>query len=934
MNLTELRIALNALSQPQILEVGAVVQAGLADSMNRSTAIAHLLGWATTPQRMSELERALCSGGDEVDFEEAVRAYRAKAEALYSLLPDTGFAMQLRCPIALEEIHVPLRVMVNLGFRERKVYASADDAEDGLGQHEGVAELELAMAFADAERRGRSGLAILGDPGSGKTTHLWYLLLRCLREGSAAVGLPEGMLPVFLPLRELRDVNAGLDGFVQQQLNKPHHATPPNFGARLLKRGKVLFLLDGLDEVVDKARRQQVTDWVRQAVLAYRECRFVVTCRYAGYTPDVDLGAQFLELHIRPLGAEQADELVRRWYRIVERGMSTDAEQAKIKAEEKAAELIAILHGPDFRAQRVFELTRNPLLLVNICLVHRWRNKLPKGRARLYQECTDVLLEHWRSSRKLDLGLEAEQSRRVLQPAALYMHGQEGRTRATAAELAPVIEPALASVKWQGGTAREFLARVRDVSGLLTGWDQEHYGFMHLSFQEYLAAREIRSRAFTEPALLAELATHFGQSWWQEVTLLLLALDDPSLFVPFMRELVKLPQFVAHPALVAACLDDAAEVNPQPFLELLEQAPGTDRALWERQACALRTMEALDARALDRLAASLSRHPSPEIRERFAARRADHAREARGEILVAPRGGYELVALPAGQFMMGSPAGEKGRWDAEGPQHLVTVKAFAMGRYPVTNEEYGRFLQENPGVGEPKYWADHRFNQARQPVVGVRWDEARRYAEWSGLRLPSEAEWEYACRAGTQSAFNDGSDCTVPEGKDPALDRLGWYEWNSGGSLHSVGEKTANPWGLYDMHGNVWEWCEDHWHDNCDNDAPQDGSAWVGRGAAKGARRVIRGGSWVARAGFCRCAYRYWSTSGDRLDDLGFRLVLARSSMVGSGRSLEQQQAGAAAGKPGEASAERGPGGAGAPRPGYTGRARGAHSTEGKIGRP
>jgi predicted NACHT family NTPase len=242
---------------------------------------------------------------------------------------------------------------------------------------------------------------------------------------------------------------------------------------------------------------------------------------------------------------------------------------------EKAAKLVNRLKEPDFRVRRVFELTRNPLLLTNICLVHRYRGGLPQKRARLYKECIDVLLEHWRAAKDLPVGVTAQDGMRALQPAALWLHQKEERTRATAAELAPHIDPVLKALDWSGKTAEEFLRTIRDDSGLLTGWDIEHYGFMHLGFQEYLAAREIRSLALAEDqTVLPELASHFGESWWQEVGLLLLALEDPSLFVRYMREVVNLPSFAQFPALVEMCLDDATEKYPQPFVELSEISPG------------------------------------------------------------------------------------------------------------------------------------------------------------------------------------------------------------------------------------------------------------------------------------------------------------------------------------------------------------------------
>jgi predicted NACHT family NTPase len=220
-------------------------------------------------------------------------------------------------------------------------------------------------------------------------------------------------------------------------------------------------------------------------------CRFVVTCRFAGYSPKVRLSEDFLEMHLRPLTEEQVAVFVHNWYRIVEKGLAKDPEQAEGIAVEKAESLVQRLREPDFRAGRVFELTRNPPLLTNICLFHRHRGSLPQKRARLYEECIDVLLEHWREAKGLQVGVSAQDGRRALQPAAYWLHSKEGRTRAKASDLTPHIKPVLKAVNWSGGTAETILRTVRDESGLLTGWDIENYGFMHLGFQEYLAAREI-----------------------------------------------------------------------------------------------------------------------------------------------------------------------------------------------------------------------------------------------------------------------------------------------------------------------------------------------------------------------------------------------------------------------------------------------------------
>ena len=796
----------------------------------------------------------------DAELEAEIQTYCAKAKSLHESLPVAGFASHLKVPIDIEDIYIPLRAMLNLqGIDEHECYGDALDAEKRLAGCDRKLEIKLIDAFPEAQRRNQKGLVILGDPGSGKTTHMKRMLLWCLRKGPELLGLPKDMLPVFLPLRELGHLEAGLDQFIQDQLSSRHLKMRSDFGRRLMERGNLLFLLDGLDEVADLSQREAVSRWIEEAFVDYADCRFVVTCRFAGYNPTVRLGAKFLEMHVRPLSEKEAERFVHKWYAVVEKSLASDIEQAASIAHEKADHLNKRLRQPDFRARRVFELTRNPLLLTNICLVHRHRGTLPQRRARLYEECIDVLLEHWRQAKKLDLGINALQGRLALQPAALWLHQEEGRTRATGDELTPHIEPVLKEIRWPGGDTHDFLRIIRDESGLLTGWDQENYGFMHLGFQEFLAAHEIRSRFQQEmnekgrSDMLTDLAGHFGESWWQEVSLLLLALEDPPLFVPFMREVVGQPAFAKHTDLVEMCLDDAVKPIPMPFIELIESGPGEDSEAWQRELLALRMAARLDGKALESIIHRLKNHPFDKIRQWIE----EKFRQARQDFIHPEPSGYEMVLIKGGAFMMGSDYSAQ-----EQPVHEVTLPDFYMGRYPVTNEEYGRFL-EATGYQEPKYWGDREYNQPRQPVVGVSWHDANQYARWAGLQLPSEAQWEYACRAGTMTRYHTGD-------SEADLDRAGWYLDNSERKLHAVGEKTPNAFGLYDMHGNVWEWCQDDWHDNYEG-APADGSAWEDQ--AEGTNRVLRGGAWSDPAEYCRAAVRDWFDPGYRSRLIGFRLV-------------------------------------------------------------
>ena len=232
----------------------------------------------------------------------------------------------------------------------------------------------------------------------------------------------------------------------------------------------------------------------------------------------------------------------------------------------------------------------------------------------------------------------------------------------------------------------------------------------------------------------------------------------------------------------------------------------------------------------------------------------------------------ELVEVPTGQFMMGSTVAER-RWavsqgagqewvEHEKPQHRVRIAhRLAIGRHPVTFDEFDQFAAVT-GRELPR---DETWGRGRRPVINVSWNDAAAYVGWLAgeaaqpYRLLSEAEWEYACRAGTTTRYWWGDGIT-PENAN--------FGGNASGTSE-VGSYPASPWGLCDMHGNVWEWVEDRWHDGYQG-APDDGSAWV-QGQASG--RVIRGGAWHFFPGSLRAACRSWSEPIDRSMNLGFRVA-------------------------------------------------------------
>ena len=240
----------------------------------------------------------------------------------------------------------------------------------------------------------------------------------------------------------------------------------------------------------------------------------------------------------------------------------------------------------------------------------------------------------------------------------------------------------------------------------------------------------------------------------------------------------------------------------------------------------------------------------------------------------------EMIQVPAGKFTMGSD-----KYDDEKPPHQVSVPSFYIGKYEVTQKQWKAVMGNNPS---------YFFRGDDLPVEQVSWHDAQAFCKklqavtGKAHRLPSEAEWEYACRAGTTGDY---------AGK---LDEMGWYGNNSGTKVinaydiwfnetkkdkgkydkrlidnrcrtHQVGQKKPNALGLYDMHGNVWEWCDDVWHDNYGNNSPEDGSAWMDGGNSR--FRVLRGGSWNLNDFNSRSALRYSGDPGDGFSDIGFRVV-------------------------------------------------------------
>ncbi|MEI1376007.1 caspase, EACC1-associated type [Nostoc sp.] len=248
----------------------------------------------------------------------------------------------------------------------------------------------------------------------------------------------------------------------------------------------------------------------------------------------------------------------------------------------------------------------------------------------------------------------------------------------------------------------------------------------------------------------------------------------------------------------------------------------------------------------------------------------------------------EMVAITGGKFLMGSLESEPERYNSESPQHPVTIQPFFMGKFPVTQSQWAS-VAALPKVNIDLNPDPSNFKGVNRPVEQVSWDDAIEFCARLSkktektYRLPSEAEWEYACRAGTTTPFYFGETITTD------LANYRGTDWDYNGTVYpgnyaqgpkgeyreqttDVGKFPANPFGLFDMHGNIWEWCQDEWHENY-NGAPKDGSAWL---IDNDNQMLLRGGSWSDLPRNCRSANRLYDARGGRNNNVGFRVVVVR----------------------------------------------------------
>jgi len=808
---------------------------------------------------------------------EATAAYLGYLTDRHYYLSLKGMGISDRIPLKLKllDLYVPLKARMELPEGDTWKRDLSLAGRDVTNDEQELLHFGEPIPLLNVLQK-HSGVIVLGDPGAGKTTFVKYLALRLARGEGAKIGLDD-YLPILLPLaafaNALQSQDIRLDDFIAEYFAGIGADLPVgSMLSEALKVGRALILLDGLDEVRDINMRNTVVERVVDFFAFHRRegNKFVMTSRVVGYRAVRPSAEDLVECTIVDFEEDEIEEFIKYWTTALEKQVQGNTAVARADAETDRRELLdSIQQNPGVR-----QLASTPLLLTILALMKRQGVSLPERRVQLYDQYVNTLLSTWNRARSLSgrapgRDIDELQTIRILAPLALWMHevspgvglvGREDMRR----KLEELFMERNETSPHQA--ARQFLTDVREHAALLLERGPGEYGFIHLTFEEYLAAVALALKGQGNSATIIEtLSAHVGEQAWREVTLLTIG------YLGIRQQLPKVAGEVVE-ALVnnqpgppgeAVVLAGDAVLDTWPGGVSLQSKEYVIQAL-------LITMQDGEIR--------------PELRR--------HAGLLLGRLGWRPGDIDRFAEIPAGEYQAGVKKDTK-----EIPY------MYFIGKYPVTNIQFARFVKEDgyqtqdywssdgwewrtgkydsrtleavahdwlehrPLVkrNAPYYWHSIELSNPIVPIVGVNWFEAEAYCNWLSkkivavpegytIRLPRDDEWERASRG------SEG--CEYPWGE--GFDKTAANTWDSEATGSGLGGTTAvctfpqgvSPEGAWDMSGNVWEWTRS-WYEEDKK------------------YRIVRGGSWIGYQWFARSSFCNWSIPLMFNDDLGFRVVIA-----------------------------------------------------------
>ncbi len=496
-----------------------------------------------------------------------IDAYRAWAA---SELKRLRMRALLRSDVEMDfdQVFVPLRL--SSGHEPMDV---AGDGAQAWRRGHGDGTVVLERLFAGRPPDTPHAL-ILGDPGAGKTTALKKVAHLLLQGQGETLGLSDDTLPVFLRLRakKAEHLTEPLGDYLERELQElSEKKLPKGIGNQLIDRGRLLLLLDGLDEIADETLRARMCRALETQLAGTtdRGIHALVSCRRLGYRGDVRLSERFARTEVRQLDQASVEALVTRWFGELIRKRATDAKALG----EQRDDLVAALHRPPFSEQRYAELVGNPLLLTILCVVRQGGHPMPQRRAQFFKQCLDTLLS-WRGQpgdkATIDVPIDTMGAEALLRPIAWELHHRQRRDDLTRGAVLAAIRQHLGQC--DTAKALQVLAWLHEQAAVLDQFAPHRFGFFHLGLQEYLAAAHAAANEDHIDVIARGAGDETTRSWWLEIVTMLAGIATPEWLAHLLRGLLRDGGVLRHAGLIRDCLAESASEAPDvsPLLDQLE----------------------------------------------------------------------------------------------------------------------------------------------------------------------------------------------------------------------------------------------------------------------------------------------------------------------------------------------------------------------------